>query len=191
MIKITELDLPGVKIIEPDYFEDNRGYSTESLNKNVLSQNGIKADFVLDYQCMNLKKDTVRGIHFQNNPHSQTKLVRVLQGEIFDIVVDLRKDSPSFKKWIGQIISDKNHKQIYIPNGYGHAFITRSDDTIVLYKFDDYYDLSLARAIRWNDPEIGIQWGIENPILSPGDQNAPFLKDSDLNLTMELNNIWN
>lgn len=184
---ITELELKGAKIIEPKVFTDNRGYSCETHSRKTLIENGIPFDFVLDYEAMNLKKNTIRGIHFQNNPHAQTKLVRVLRGEIYDVIVDLRKDSPTYKKWIGHTISAENQKQILIPNGFGHAFITKADNTVVLYKFDDYYDGSLVRAIRWNDPEIGIDWGIENPILSPADEKAPFLKDSDVNFNMEMN----
>lgn len=186
-MKITELELKGVKIIEPTYYEDNRGYSAETHNEKTLSENGITTKFVLDYQCLNVEKGTVRGIHFQNNPHPQTKLVRVLVGEIYDVVVDLRKDSPTYKKWAGHTLSAQNRQQIYIPNGFGHAFLTRAENTIVLYKFDDFYNRELVRAVRWNDPEIGINWGFDAPVLSQNDQKAPFLKDSDVNFTMELN----
>lgn len=186
-MKITDLNFGGVKIIEPKVFEDNRGYSYESFNKKGMIENGIEFPFVLDYEAMNLKKNTIRGIHFQNNPHPQTKLVRVLSGEIYDVVIDLRKDSPTFKKWIGHTISAENKKQILIPNGFGHAFMTTKDNTSVLYKFDDYYDGKLVRTIRWNDPEIGIEWNCEKPILSEGDQSSAFLFESDVNFTMELN----
>ncbi len=186
-MQVTDLDFGGVKIIEPKVFEDNRGYSYESYSNKILSESGVNFPFVLDYEAMNLKKNTIRGIHFQNNPHPQTKLVRVLSGEIYDVVVDLRSDSPTYKKWIAHTISAENKKQILIPNGFGHAFLTKADNTVVLYKFDDYYDGSLVRTIRWNDPEIAIEWGIENPILSKGDETAPFLMESDVNFTMELN----
>jgi len=184
---ITELELDGAKIIEPKIFNDNRGHSYESYSYKLYKENGLNYDFVLDYESVNLKKNTLRGIHFQNNPHPQTKLVRVLSGKIFDVIVDLRKDSPTFKKWSGNVISAENKKQILIPNGFGHAFLTLEDNTTVLYKFDDYYDSSLSRAIRWNDPDIAINWGEVLPILSTSDANAVFLSESDLNFNMELN----
>lgn len=186
-LKITELELQGVKIIEPKIFPDNRGYSGEFYSVKDLNAAGIEFDFVLDYQAYNEKKGTLRGIHFQNNPHPQTKLVRVLHGSILDVVVDLRKDSPTFKRWISHVISAENNKQILIPNGFGHAFVTLEDDTSVLYKFDDYYDGTLVRTIRWNDPEINIDWGDTDFIMSSGDANAVSLAESDLNFTMEAN----
>ncbi len=157
-MKVTELALPGVKVIEPTYFDDNRGYSTEAYNDRTLREYEITTRFVVDYECYNREAGTIRGIHFQNNPHPQVKLVRVLQGEVMDFIVDLRRDSPTFKKWICQIISAENRKQLYLPSGYGHAYMTRVPGTVVLYKFDDYYDRSCVRAIRWNDPDIGIKW---------------------------------
>ncbi len=184
---ITELELDGAKIIEPKIFSDNRGHSYESYSYKLYKENGLNYDFVLDYESVNLKKNTLRGIHFQNNPHPQTKLVRVLSGKIFDVIVDLRKDSPTFKKWSGNVISAENKKQILIPNGFGHAFLTLEDNTTVLYKFDDYYDNSLSRAIIWNDPDIAINWGEISPILSTSDANAVLLSESDLNFNMEIN----
>lgn len=186
-MQVTDLELPGVKLIVPTYFEDNRGYSAEAYNDRTLREYGINEHFVVDYICNNERESTVRGIHFQNNPHPQAKLVRVLQGEVLDFIVDLRKDSPTYKRWISQVISYENRKQLYLPSGYGHAYVTRQANTVVLYKFDDYYDRDLVRAIRWNDPEISIPWGIENPVLSPNDEHAPFLCDSDLNLTVGAN----
>lgn len=187
MMQVTELGLPGVKLIVPTYFDDNRGYSVEAYNDRTLREYGIVQRFVVDYECFNVHKNTIRGIHFQNNPHPQTKLVRVLQGEILDFIVDLRKDSPTYKKWISQVVSAENRKQLYLPSGYGHAYVTKQSDTVVLYKFDDYYDQDLVRAIRWNDPEIRIDWGVEIPILSRNDANAPFLCESDVNLSIGRN----
>lgn len=184
---VTELELPGVKLVVPTYFDDNRGYSAETYNRHMLLENGISTQFVVDYECYNEAVGTIRGIHFQNNPHPQSKLVRVLQGEILDFVVDLRRDSPTFKKWISQVISAENRKQLYLPSGYGHAYITRQPGTVVLYKFDEYYNRNLVRSICWNDPEIGIDWGIDTPILSLADQKAPLLRESDVNLVMGLN----
>lgn len=186
-MEVVKLELPGVKLIVPTYFDDSRGYSAETYNARLLRDYGIETRFLVDYECCNKKTGTIRGIHFQNNPHPQTKLVRVLRGEILDFVVDLRKDSPTYKKWTCQVLSEENRKQLYLPSGYGHAYITRQPETVVLYKFDDYYDRNLVRAVCWNDPELGLPWGIENPILSPSDEKAPYLKDSDLNLNLEDN----
>ena len=186
-LKITDLALPGVKIIEPVYFDDNRGYSAEAYNARTLCEHGINTEFVVDYICFNKDEGTIRGIHFQNNPHPQTKLVRVLHGEVLDFVVDLRKNSSTYKKWVSMVISEDNRKQIYLPSGYGHAYVTRKPGTVVLYKFDDYYDRDLVRAVRWNDPEINLSWDIETPILSASDSKAPFLCESDVNLTVEEN----
>ena len=186
-LKITELELAGVKVIEPVYFDDNRGYSAETYNAVTLNNNGIDTEFVVDYVCFNKDVGTIRGIHFQNNPHPQVKLVRVLHGEILDFVVDLRKNSPTYKKWTSMVLSEENRKQIYLPSGYGHAYVTRKPETVVLYKFDDYYNRNLVRAIRWNDPQINLNWDIENPILSAADSKAPFLNESDVNLNMEDN----
>lgn len=188
-LKITELGLGGVKIIEPHVFSDNRGNSYESYSNQDYKKVGINYDFVLDYEAFNLKKHTLRGIHFQNNPHPQTKLVRVLNGEILDFVVDLRKDSPTFKKWVSHVLSSENHKQILIPNGFGHAFVTLKENTSVLYKFDDYYDGKLVRTIRWDDPEIAIDWQYTDLTMSAGDKNAPTLMESDVNFNMEVNNL--
>ena len=187
VLKITDLDPPGVKVIEPVYFDDNRGYSAEAYNARTLQQQGINTVFVVDYICFNKDAGTIRGIHFQNNPHPQVKLVRVLHGEVLDFVVDLRKNSPTYKKWTSMVLSEKNRKQIYLPSGYGHAYVTREPGTVVLYKFDDYYDRELVRAIRWNDPEINLKWDIDNPILSASDSKAAFLSESDVNLTVEEN----
>ncbi|MDE6594292.1 MAG: dTDP-4-dehydrorhamnose 3,5-epimerase [Oscillospiraceae bacterium] len=184
---ITELGICGVKILEPKLFPDNRGFSGEMFSVKDLKECGINYNFVLDYQAFNAKKNTLRGIHFQNNPHPQTKLVRVLRGSILDFVVDLRKDSPSYKKWISHQISFENNKQILIPSGCGHAFITLEDNTNVLYKFDDYYDGKLVRTIRWDDPEINIDWGGRDFIMSDSDRTAVCLAESDVNFNMKEN----
>ena len=178
--KITELGL-GVKIIEPDYFEDFRGYYCETYSKKTLEQLGIIIEFVQDNHSYSLKKGTIRGIHFQNNPKPQVKLVRCVTGRVMDYAVDLRKDSPTYKQWVCIELSKENRKQILIPHGFGHAFITLTDDCEVLYKVDNFYDPKLDRAIRWDDPEINIPWNIKEPIVSKKDIIAPNLKDSDVN----------
>lgn len=186
-MQVTELELPGVKLIVPTYFGDNRGFSAEAYNDKILKEYGIENRFVVDYVCSNVQSGTIRGIHFQNNPHPQAKLIRILHGEVIDFVIDLRKNSPTYKKWITQTLSEENRKQLYLPSGYGHAYITTLPDTVVLYKFDDYYNRDLVRAIRWNDPEIGLPWGNKDPVLSASDERAPWLCESDVNLLWEEN----
>lgn len=184
-MKITELELDGVKILEPNYFEDYRGYYCETYSSRTLHSSGIDTVFVQDNHSMSLKKGTIRGIHFQINPKSQIKLVRCTRGKVKDYVVDLRKDSPTFMQWLSVELSEENRKQIWIPSGYGHAFITLVDCCEVQYKVDEWYYPEYDRAIAWNDPDIAIDWGIANPIISQKDMKAPTLQMSDVNFTME------
>ena len=186
-MKITELALPGVKIIEPTYFEDYRGYYCETYSKRTLAEYGINDEFVQDNHSMTLKRGTLRGIHFQNNPVPQIKLVRCTKGAIKDVVVDLRGNSPTFKQWLAVELSAENRRQIWIPSGYGHAFLTLQDNCEVQYKVTGLYEPKLDRAIAWNDSEVAVDWGIDNPIVSQKDMQAPTLAESDVNLTMELN----
>lgn len=180
-IKVQDLGM-GVLLIEPDYYEDYRGYYSESYSKRSLEEVGIFIDFKQDNHSYTKKCGTIRGIHFQNNPYPQTKLVRCTNGTIMDYVVDLRSDSETYKKWIGIELSKENRKQILIPKGFGHAFITLTDDCEVLYKVDNFYNMVYDRAIKWDDPDINIPWQICNPIISIKDMNAPLLKNSDNNL---------
>lgn len=136
---------------------------------------------------MSLKRGTIRGIHFQNNPKAQAKLLRCTKGVIYDVVVDLRRNSPTFKKWIAVVLSEANKKQVYIPRGFGHACLALEDNIEVQYKVDNFYELALDRAIRWDDPELNIDWGINigEIIVPEKDKSAPFLKDSDVNFVLE------
>lgn len=183
-IKVTELELQGIKIIEPVVYSDNRGCSSETFSVKELETAGITRKFVLDYEAYNLKKHTLRGIHFQCAPFTQTKLVRVPHGKTMDVVVDLRKDSPTYKMWTSVILSAENHKQILIPVGFGHAFLTLEDDTSVLYKYDNYYSGPCAKTICWNDPDIAIDWGTDDIIISPQDASAPTLEQMNIDFTM-------
>ena len=184
---IKETDLPGVKIIEPIYFEDYRGYYCETYSSRTMSEYGLNPVFVQDNHSLSLKKGIIRGIHFQNNPKPQLKLVRCTRGRVMDYAVDLRKDSPYFKKWVAVELSADNRKQIWIPSGFGHAFITLEDNCEVQYKVDEWYYPELDRAIAWNDPDIAIDWGTDSPIISEKDTKAPTLQESDVNFTMEEN----
>lgn len=176
-MKITKTKLDGVVIIEPDVFGDNRGFFMESWNKKKMEEAGFYYDFVQDNNSKSTVKGTLRGIHFQKGDKAQAKLVRCVKGAVLDVAVDLRKNSPTFKQWVGVELSAENKKQLLIPRGFGHGFVTLTDDVEFLYKADNYYAPEADAGIRWNDPDIGVEWGLENPILSEKDKKNPFLKD--------------
>ena len=176
-MKITKTKLDGVVIIEPDVFGDNRGFFMESWNKKKMAEAGLDYDFVQDNQSKSTVKGTLRGIHFQKGDKAQAKLVRCVNGSVLDVAVDLRKNSPTFKQWVGVELSEENKKQLLIPRGFGHGFVTLTDDVEFLYKADNYYAPEVDAGIRWNDPDIGVEWGIEKPVLSEKDKMNPFLKD--------------
>jgi dTDP-4-dehydrorhamnose reductase/dTDP-4-dehydrorhamnose 3,5-epimerase len=185
-MKVESTVLKGVLIIETDCFGDNRGWFTESYNKERFAKYGLDTDFVQDNHSYSAQKGVLRGIHFQNNPKAQSKLVRCTKGKILDVVVDLRKGSDTYKKWIAVELSEQNRKQIFIPKGYGHGFVTLTDNVELQYKVDEYYSKECDRSIKYNDPELGIHWGVENPILSEKDGNAPYFKDSDCNFSIKV-----
>lgn len=180
-MKVEELDIPGVLLITPDVFEDYRGYYMESYSKRTMKKYGIDTVFVQDNHLLSLKKYTIRGIHFQNAPKAQAKLLRCTKGRILDIAVDLRKQSPTYKKYISVELDADSKQQIFIPRGFGHVCMSLVDDTEVQYKVDELYYPEYDRAIAWNDPDIGIDWGNIEPIVSEKDKSAPFLRDSDVN----------
>lgn len=153
----------------------------ESWSQKKMEDNGLNVVFVQDNQSYTAKKGTLRGIHFQQYPMSQAKLVRVVRGAVMDVAVDLRKDSPTYKQWVSVELSAENKRQLFIPQGFGHAFLTLTDDVEFVYKCDNLYSRELERSIRYDDPEIGIEWGTDGPVLSDKDAVAPFLKDSDCN----------
>lgn len=176
-MKITKTKLNGVLIIEPDVFGDNRGFFMESWNKKKMEEARLFYDFVQDNYSKSTVKGTLRGIHFQKGDKAQAKLVRCVKGAVLDVAVDLRKNSPTFKQWVSVELSEENKKQLLIPRGFGHGFLTLTDDVEFLYKADNYYAPEADAGIRWNDPDIGVEWGVENPILSEKDKKNPFLKD--------------
>lgn len=180
-MNVIETKLPGVCIIEPQVFGDHRGWFMESWSQKKMADKGLDVDFVQDNQSFTAKKGTLRGIHFQQYPMAQAKLVRVVRGAVMDVAVDLRKDSPTYKQWVSVELSAENKRQLFIPKGFGHAFLTLTDDVEFVYKCDNLYSRELERSIRYDDPEIGIEWGIDAPVLSDKDAVAPFLKDSDCN----------
>ncbi len=180
-MKIIKTEIPEVLIIEPQVFGDHRGWFCETYSKAKLKELGIDIDFVQDNHSLSSQKGTLRGMHFQIDPKAQTKLLRCTKGKILDVAVDIRKDSPTYKKWIAVELSEENQKQIFIPKGFAHGFLTLTNDVEVQYKVDEYYSKECDRSIRYDDPQINVNWNIANPILSEKDLNAPFLEESDNN----------
>lgn len=176
-MKFTKTKLDGVVIIEPDVFGDHRGFFMESWSQKKLEEVGLFYNFVQDNHSMSSVKGTLRGIHFQKGDKAQAKLVRCVKGAVLDVAVDLRHDSPTYKQWVAVELSQENKKQLLIPRGFGHGFVTLTDEVEFLYKADNYYAPEADGGIRWNDPEIGVDWGVENPILSAKDGKNPLLKD--------------
>jgi dTDP-4-dehydrorhamnose 3,5-epimerase len=170
-MKATPLKIPDVILIEPKVFGDERGYFYESFNQTAFNQViGYDIQFVQDNHSKS-QKGVLRGLHYQLAPKAQGKLVRVIQGEVFDVAVDIRKDSPTFGQWVGEILSAENKRQLWIPEGFAHGFITQSETAEFLYKTTDYYAPEYERCIAWNDSEIGINWPLDQaPILSSKDQ---------------------
>ena len=178
---VTKTEIEGLVVIDPDCFGDHRGWFMETYNEAKMKENGLDVVFVQDNHSKSLVKGTLRGLHFQNNPMAQTKLVRCTKGVILDVAVDLRKNSPTYKKWFSIELTEENKKQLYIPQGFAHGFLTLSDDVEVQYKVDNLYSKAHDRGIRYNDPEIGVDWGDIAPVLSEKDTTSPMLKDSDVN----------
>lgn len=178
-MNITPTKLDGVVIIEPDVFTDDRGWFFESYNQAKFKALGIETVFVQDNHSLSSEAGVLRGLHFQNPPKAQTKLVRCTYGALLDVVVDLRKNSPTFKQWFSIELTAENKKMLYVPAGCAHGFLTLEPNSELQYKVDNHYSKEHDRSIRWNDPEIGIDWGISDPILADKDRNAPLLSDSD------------
>jgi dTDP-4-dehydrorhamnose 3,5-epimerase len=180
-ILIEPTDLSGILIISPRRFGDDRGFFCETWNSGVLVEHGINTTFVQDNQSISGAVGTIRGLHYQSPPHAQDKLVRCGRGALLDVAVDIRKGSPSYGNWVGVELSAENGKQLLVPKGFLHGFVTLEPGTEILYKCSDYYAPECDGAIRFDDPDIGIDWGIsfDQAILSEKDANAPFLRDFD------------
>lgn len=179
--KFIETFIKGMYVIEPEIFGDNRGYFMETYNENDFKNAGIDLKFVQDNESSS-KKGVLRGLHFQTK-NVQGKLVRVLSGEVFDVGVDLRKNSPTYGKWYGEILSSENKKQLYIPEGFAHGFVVLSDMAIFAYKCTNFYDPSSEGGIAWDDPDIAINWHISDDmeiILSDKDKNRKTLKEQKI-----------
>ena len=180
----TKLD--GVWIIEPQVFGDKRGYFMEIWSTRNFGELGLDYHFVQDNQSFTAQKGTLRGIHFQNSPMSQAKLVRVSRGAVMDVAVDLRKGSPTYLQWTSVELSADNKRMLMIPRGFGHGFKTLTDDVEFCYKVDNLYSKEHDRGIRFNDPAIGVDWGdVKEELLSPKDTASPLLADSDCNFVYE------
>lgn len=179
-MKITATALPEVRIVEPQVFGDNRGWFYESYSYEKLKEAGIDVSFVQDNRSYSKEKGTLRGIHFQKSPMAQSKLITCTRGRILDVAVDLRKGSPDYLKWVSVELNEDNKLMLFIPKGFGHGFVTLTEDVEVLYKVDEYYSKEHDRSIRFDDRAIGVDWGVSEPILSEKDKNAPLLCDSDV-----------
>ena len=179
-MKFTKTKLDGVVIMEPDVFGDHRGFFMESWSEKKMEEAGLYYDFVQDNHSMSSVKGTLRGIHFQRGDKAQAKLVRCVRGAVLDVAVDLRHESPTYKQWVAVELSAENKKQLLIPRGFGHGFVTLTDEVEFLYKADNYYAPEADGGIRWNDPEIGVDWGVKDPILSAKDEKNPLLKDVEV-----------
>jgi dTDP-4-dehydrorhamnose 3,5-epimerase len=174
------LDISEVILVEAKAFPDDRGFFLESFKESAFGNNGIGTKFVQDNFSHSFK-GVLRGLHYQKNPKAQVKLVIALRGEIFDVAVDIRKNSPTYGKWVGEILSEGNHKMLYIPEGFAHGFCVLSGEADVLYKVNQEYSPEDEKGIIWNDPEINITWPIDKPILNEKDLQLPLLKNADNN----------
>lgn len=175
-MELVETQLRGLVVIKPRVFADGRGYFFESYNKAAFEQRGLNMNFVQDNQSLS-QKGVLRGLHFQNNPHAQGKLVRVITGSVFDVAVDIRKNSPTYGKWYGVELTGKNNWMMYIPEGFAHGFVTLEDNTVFSYKCTNFYNKASEDCILWNDDTLAINWNLENPLLSEKDMMGKRFKD--------------
>ena len=175
-MEITKTSIEGLLIIKPDVFKDERGYFYESYNKERFAKEGLEMNFVQDNESKS-GKGVLRGLHFQKPPFAQGKLVRVVKGAVMDVAVDLRKDSPTYGKWESVVLNEENKLQFWIPEGFAHGFVTLENDTIFNYKCTNIYNKESEGSLLWNDPDINIDWKIDDPILSEKDKISPFFKD--------------
>ncbi len=175
-MEIVETKIPDLCIIKPKVFEDPRGYFFESYNKESFLRSGIDQNFVQDNESKS-GKGVLRGLHFQKPPFAQGKLVRVMRGAVLDVAVDLRKSSPTYGKWASVELTQDNKWMYWVPPGFAHGFVTLEDNTVFFYKCTNVYNKESEGAILWNDPDLNIDWNIDQPLLSPKDVEAPLFKD--------------
>lgn len=177
-MNVHQTGLPGVLLLEPHVSADSRGFFMESYSRRVLEPLGIDYEFVQDNHSLSVEPGVLRGLHYQLPPKAQTKLVRATRGAIYDVAVDIRRSSPTFGHWVGVILSEYNKRQLLVPVGFAHGFCTLTANTEVQYKVDAYYSPDHDRGVRWNDPELGIDWPVAVPILSDKDKAHPLLTES-------------
>ena len=178
-MKVEKTEFDGLLILQPKIFKDERGFFLESWNKSLFKSLGLNMSFIQDNQSVS-KKNVLRGLHFQNNPNGQGKLVRVTKGSVIDVALDIRKESKTYGKHFKYKLSDKNATMIWIPYGFAHGFIALEDQTVFQYKCDAFYHKESEECIAWNDPSLGIDWGIKNPIVSSKDLEGKLFKDVHL-----------
>ncbi|MCD7780386.1 MAG: dTDP-4-dehydrorhamnose 3,5-epimerase [Candidatus Gastranaerophilales bacterium] len=175
--EFIRLDVEDIQLIVPKVFDDDRGFFMESFKKSDFEKHGILDDFRQDNHSKS-SKGVLRGLHYQAAPKAQAKIIRCVKGKIFDVGVDIRKNSPDFSKWAGAILSEENKNMLYLPEGFAHGFVALSDTVEILYKASNEYSKEHDRGVAWNDPDININWGIDfEPLLSEKDKHQPFLKD--------------
>jgi dTDP-4-dehydrorhamnose 3,5-epimerase len=173
-MEVVETFIKDLVVIKPKVFADERGYFFESYNQKTFSDAGLHLNFIQDNQSLS-QKNVLRGLHFQNPPHAQGKLVRVITGAVFDVAVDIRKNSPTYGKWYGLELTEKNKWMMYVPEGFAHGFLTLEDNTIFSYKCTNTYHKASEGCILWNDPDLNIDWHVKNPALSSKDmEGTPF-----------------
>ncbi len=174
-----KLEIPELIIIEPQVFFDDRGFFFESYKASEFIKNGIPGQFVQDNHSLS-RKNVLRGLHYQKNPQAQGKLVRVIKGEVWDVMVDIRRESKTFMKWVSVILSEENRKMLFIPAGFAHGFVALSNDVHLVYKCTSEYSPELDSGIIWNDPGIKVDWPVKNPIISSKDNLLPLLKNAEI-----------
>lgn len=178
-MEITETRIPDVKLLRPKKFGDHRGFFSETYNRRTLADSGIEIDFVQDNHSLSVEKGTIRGLHFQTPPYAQDKLVRVVRGAVLDVAVDLRRESPTYGQWVSARISADEWNQILVPVGFAHGICTLEPDTELIYKVSNYYSPDHDKGLRWNDPDLAIEWPIpeSDAILSDKDRAQPLFAD--------------
>lgn len=182
--EFRQLSLSGVILITPRVFEDARGFFVETYKQSEFAANGISDNFIQDNHSKS-SKNVLRGLHYQKDPKAQGKLVRCVSGEIFDVAVDIRKGSQTFGRWVGEVLSAENKKMLYVPPGFAHGFLVLSDTAEIIYKTTQEYSPENDRGIRWDDPDIAINWGVSQPLVSEKDAKQPLLTDADINFVKQ------
>jgi dTDP-4-dehydrorhamnose 3,5-epimerase len=177
--EFRRLKVPDVVLVDATQHKDDRGYFMETYKRSEFVANGVTDEFVQD-NCSQSVRGTLRGLHYQKHPHAQGKLIMVLKGEIFDVVVDIRRGSPTYAQWVGATLSDQTPQLLYVPVGFAHGFCVLSEAAVVLYKTSDEYAPESDRGIRWDDPRIGIAWPCNDPIISTKDAQLPLLSEAEI-----------